>query len=438
MSIVDISLTKGQAAFVTSKAKYPLFCAGYAAGKSHTMGLCVALDIQHSSTAIIGVYEPYHDLVRTVAWPNVQKWLTEFGISYTLNKQDSVIYTSTSGVGDVYFKSMDNVEALVGYETYTSHIDELDTMSADNAEKAFYKIMGRNRQAPKDVPQEYRKWVEKTQRWECINRISAYTTPEGFKFCYKMWDENSENVRRNPEFKRFKGRTQDNPVVTEDWIQSLKDTYPPAQLKAYMEGEFVNLESSTVYYNFDRQVHQTKRTVQDKETLHIGVDFNVGQTCGIVFVDDPYGNTYIVDEIVKQLDTSALIRTIKARYPFHRVICYPDSSGIQRTAANASTSSITLLKAAGFEVRARKRNPLVKDRVASVIKLIETGRFFINTLKCPEITLCLEQQAYNDKGEPDKNSGVDHTLDGMGYRIFYSFPIHKPITKVHFSFAQKT
>lgn len=437
MSIANIALTKGQAEFVLSKAKYPAFCAGYGAGKSHTMGLCVALDVQHSSSAIIGVYEPYHDLIRTVAWPNVQKWLTEMGISYTLNKQDSAIYTSTSGVGDVYFKSMDNVEALVGYETYTSHIDELDTMSTDNAEKAFFKIMGRNRQAPRDVPQEHRKWIEKTQRWECVNRISVYTTPEGFKFCYKMWSNDSENAKKNSEFKLYKGRTQDNPTLTEDYIQGLKDTYPANLLKAYMEGEFVNLDSGTVYYNFDRHIHNTKRTVLPTDVLHIGVDFNVNQTCGIVFVDEGE-NTYIVDEILKQLDTAALIKSIKARYPLHRVICYPDSSGVQRTAANASTSSIALLREAGFEIRAKRRNPLIKDRVASVVKKIENHELFVNTSKCPELTLCLEQQAYNDKGEPDKTSGVDHPLDGLGYRICYSFPVKKPIISVPFSFAQKT
>ncbi len=405
MNTANIALTKGQAAFIGSKAKYPLFCAGYAAGKSHTMGLSAVLDAMHGSNAVIGVYEPFHDLIRTVAWPNVQKWLVEFGVRFNLNKQESVIYTSSSGIGDFYFKSMDNVEALVGYETYTSHIDELDTMSPDNAEKAFFKIMGRNRQVPNGVPEEHKVWVEKTQQYEVRNRISTYTTPEGFKFCYKMWGVDSDNAKRNPEFKLFKGRTQDNPTLTEDYIQGLKSTYPAALLAAYMEGEFINLESGSVYYNFNRLTHSTGRVVQKNDILHIGVDFNVNNTCGI---------------------------------PAHRVICYPDSSGTQRTAANASTSSIALLKAAGFEVRAKKKNPLIKDRVASVVKMLEEQRLFINVADCPETTKCLEQQAYDDKGQPDKDSGVDHPLDGLGYRVVYSFPITKPVFEIPFSFAQKT
>ncbi len=437
MNTANIALTRGQAAFISSRAKYPLFCAGYAAGKSHTMGLSAVLDAMHGSNAVIGVYEPFHDLIRTVAWPNVQKWLVEFGVRFNLNKQESVIYTSSSGIGDFYFKSMDNVEALVGYETYTSHIDELDTMSPDNAEKAFFKIMGRNRQVPNGVPEEHKVWVEKTQQYEVRNRISTYTTPEGFKFCYKMWGVDSENAKRNPEFKLFKGRTQDNPTLTEDYIQGLKSTYPAALLAAYMEGEFINLESGSVYYNFDRYTHNTDRVVLKNDILHIGVDFNVNNTCGIVYVDNSK-KTYIVDEFIKKLDTPALIKAIKAKYPAHRVICYPDSSGTQRTAANASTSSIALLKAAGFEIRAKKKNPLIKDRVASVVKMLEEQRLFINVANCPETTKCLEQQAYDDKGQPDKSSGVDHPLDGLGYRVVYSFPITRPVFEIPFSFAQKT
>ncbi len=437
MSIVDVSLTKGQADFVMSTAKYPAFCAGYGAGKSHTMGLCVALDAQHSSSAIIGVYEPYHDLIRTVAWPNVQKWLTELGVAYTLNKQDSAIYTSTSGVGDVYFKSMDNVEALVGYETYTSHIDELDTMAMGNAEKAFFKIMGRNRQAPKDVPQDHRKWVEKTKQWECVNKIRVYTTPEGFKFCYNMWHPNSDNVKRNAEFKIYKGRTQDNPTLTEDYIDGLKATYPALLLKAYMEGEFVNMESGAVYYNFNRETHNTVREILSTDTLYIGIDFNVQHTAGIVFVEDGL-KTSIVAEVVNQLDTPALIRSIKARWPQHSIVCYPDNSGTQRTSANASTNNISLLKQAGFNVRTKGKNPRIENRVASVVKLLEDKQLFVNTVNCPETTRCLEQQAYNDKGEPDKTSGLDHPLDALGYKVEYTHSIRKPVFKIPFSFAQKT
>jgi hypothetical protein len=400
------------------------------------MGFCAVTDAMHSSSAVIGIYEPDYSLVRQIAIPRVMFWLDEFGIKYTLNKQEQAIYTSSSGVGDFQFRSLDNVETIVGYETYRSHIDELDTLPMDKAEAAFFKIMGRNRQAPSDIPQEYRVYSEKSQRWECRNMIRSYSTPEGFKFCHKMWDSSSENAIRNPEFKLYKGRTEDNPVLTDDWINSLKASYPAALLKAYMEGEFVNLESGSVYYTFNRDKMFSPRRVIGNETLHIGCDFNVGKTCGIVFVDDA-NTTTIVAEVVNKYDTPDLIDEIKRRWPGNRIIMYPDASGVKRTTTNASSSDIALLKNAGFEVRAKGSNPYVKDRIACVNKLFADGRLFVNTIECPEVTKCLEQQAYDKNGNPDKKSGYDHPLDGLGYRVFYSFNIKRTLFNIPFSFAQK-
>jgi hypothetical protein len=436
MTTANITLSKGQSEFFLSKAKFRGLSAGYGFGKSHLMGLCAVTDAMHSSSAIVGVYEPFHDLIRTVAWPNVQSWLTELGVAYTLNKQDSAIYTSNSGVGDFYFRSMDNVEALVGYQTYSSHIDEIDTMSADNAEKAFFKIMGRNRQNLSDVPIEYQIWNSRLQGYECVNRISVYSTPEGFKFLYKMWHPDQENAKKNLDFKLFYGRTMDNLTLADDYLNNLRNTYPEKLLAAYMEGKFVNLESGSVYYNFDRFLKDTKRQILSNDVLHIGVDFNVQHTCGIVTVVDA-NSVSVVAEIINQLDTPALIKVIKERWPTHRVVIYPDCSGSQRTSANANTNNIALLRLAGFEIRARSRNPKVANRVTSVVKLFEDKRLYVNVTNCPELTRCLEQQAYNVHGEPDKSNDLDHPLDALGYRIEYSYSIEKPILRLPYSFVSK-
>jgi len=433
---VTVSLTESQVEFVKSEALYPLFCAGFASGKSHVMGFCAVMDAMHSSSCVIGVYEPDYSLIKNIAIPRVCQWLDEFGFKYRTHQQDHAIYTSSSGIGDFQFKSMENPESIVGYETYRSHIDEFDTLPMDKAEAVFYKILGRNRQTPKDVPQERRRWIEKNQRFEVVNRISSYSTPEGFKFCHKMWEPSGDNALSNPEFKIYLGRTQDNPTLTEQYIEELKKNYPPALVRAYMEGEFVNLESGTVYHTFDRIKHFTPRTIARTDTLHIGCDFNVGKTCGIVFVDHE-GKTSIVAEVVNKYDTPDLIQEIRTRWPNHKIVIYPDASGVKRTTTNAASSDISLLKAAGFEVRAHGSNPRIKDRVACVNKLFADNTLWVNTVECPEVTKCLEQQSYDKSGDPDKKSGYDHALDGLGYRVHYSFNIKKSMFQIPFSFAQK-
>jgi hypothetical protein len=191
-----------------------------------------------------------------------------------------------------------------------------------------------------------------------------------------------------------------------------------------------------VYYTFNRERHNTTEQARPNDTLHIGVDFNVNKTCGIVFVDRG-DKTCIVDEIVNQYDTKALIDEIKRRYPNNRIICYPDASGKRRTSSNTAKSDIIQLREAGFEVRARESNPAVKDRVVSAVKKFSDDSLLVNVAVCKEVVKCLEQQAYDVNGDPDKKSGFDHTNDALGYTVFYRFGLRKPVFRIPFSFAQK-
>jgi hypothetical protein len=51
----------------------------------------------------------------------------------------------------------------------------------------------------------------------------------------------------------------------------------------------------------------------------------------------------------------------------------------------------------------------------------------VNDVQCPETARCLEQQAYDKNGEPDKQTGFDHQNDATGYPIAYEFPVVKPV-----------
>ena len=114
---------------------------------------------------------------------------------------------------------------------------------------------------------------------------------------------------------------------------------------------------------------------------------------------------------------------------------YPDASGKNRKSNNASTSDIAQLQQAGFEVRAKSTNPPVKDRVSAMNKALESGMVMINEQACPVTARCLEQQAYDKNGEPDKSGGVDHQNDGTTYPIAYEMPIRKPVINVPVTFA---
>jgi len=168
------------------------------------------------------------------------------------------------------------------------------------------------------------------------------------------------------------------------------------------------------------------------EPLYIGQDFNVGAMASTVYVKRP-DCWHAVDELTGIYDTPALIQTLKDRYAGHKLTIYPDASGNSRKTVNASESDISLLKQAGFTVKVNDSNPRVKDRILSVNTALTNGRMRVNERKCPNVVSCLEQQAYDKNGEPDKSSGFDHMCDSAGYPIVFEMPVVKPATPMSLS-----
>ena len=413
--MIQIKATRPQLDFHKLTCKHPAFVAGFGSGKSETMLNQAIIDASQSAKALIGIYEPTYDLVRLIVAPRLEEKLSNFGIAYKYNKSENIIYTSTQGVGDFILRTLDNPERIIGYETLCAHIDELDTLPAEKAKAVWEKIIARNRQSFTGCD-----YLE--------NRVSAYSTPEGYKFCYDRWVANTSDL-----YGYVQASTLSNPFLPADYVTSLRESYPEQLIDAYINGEFVNLTSGTVYGSYQRQKHNTNETIREGEQLFIGMDFNVTKQAATVYVKRNGDEWHCVAELVDMFDTPDAISVIKNKWPNHPVIIYPDASGNNRKSVNASESDISLLRQAGFSIRVNNSNPAVKDRILATNKAFESGKVFVNYNKCPTVARCLEQQAYGKNGEPDKSSGNDHQNDATTYPIAYELPIIKPLTNIKFT-----
>lgn len=424
---INVKATKPQADFFNLDCKFPAFIGGFGVGKSETMCNSALLDsLEGGADSLIAMYEPTYDLVRLILAPRMQDKLTEWGIRYTYNKSENIIYTSNGQMGDFILRTLDNPSRIVGYESFRAKIDELDTLKTEHAQEAWNKIIARNRQRPATYTAMSNKPV---------NTVSVFSTPEGFRFAYQRWSKNKTN-----DYQMIQAHTESNPFLPDDYIQSLKDTYPPALLQAYLEGQFVNLTSGTVYSSYDRGKCNSNEEIVANEPLFIGCDFNVTKQAATVYVKRKNEETlqtewHAVQELIDMYDTPDMIATIKAKFPKHVIYVYPDASGGARKTVNASLSDIALLEQAGFNVRVNKKNPFVRDRITATNVAFEKGLVKINAKACPNVAQCLEQQSYNANGEPDKSSGNDHQNDATTYPIAYEMPIIKPVANVNFKFA---
>lgn len=416
--------TKEQAAFHALKCKYPAFVGGFGSGKTETMIKQSLIDASAHPKALIALYAPSYDLVRLILAPRLMSLLEYLDVKFTYNKTEQMITTEHPQFGNFIFRSLDTPERIVGYESYRAHIDEIDVLPEHQANMAWNKIAGRNRQRLPGVAKDRQ-----------LNRVSAYSTPEGFNFLYKRWKKDPL-----PEYQMIQAMSESNPMLPDDYISSLRATYPDELISAYLNGEFVNLTTGTVYKAFDRVKHNSKEKILTNDVLYIGIDFNVTNMSATVYVRRLVNKViqyHAVEEICKLYDTPEMITEIKRRYEGHKIIVYPDASGASRKSVGAGVSDISLLIQAGFEVRAHSKNPLVKDRVNSVNGAFNKGLLFVNVDNCQNVTECLEQQSYNEKGEPDKTKGKDHQNDATGYPIAYEMPIKKPIAHIPVVFASK-
>ena len=402
-------LHPGQLAFVDDQVTSILgVSAGYGAGK--TRALCAkAVHLAMANQGFIGVVmEPTGPLIRDIWQSDFDDFLESYGIPYTFRASPLPEYTLHLPGGDtkILCRSFENWKRIIGINGAWILADEIDTVDPNVANKAFPKILGRLRSGN-------------------VRQFAAASTPEGFRWMWQTFA--SEDGKGRKDRRLIRMRTQDNPYLPPDFIERMQANYDPQLLKAYLDGEFVNLTTGQVYDRFDRDKHVSVHCPDiSREPLRIGVDFNVGNMSAVIAIR--VGKSlYVVDEISGAHDTDALAQKIKADYPDHRIYVYPDASGGNHS-TNATQTDIAILESYGMSNQSPKSNPFVRDRVAAVQALLENGKGEIRfkiAASCVKTIECLELQSYTEKGDPDKNAGYDHMNDALGYLIWREFnPLH--------------
>ena len=403
-----LSLSAPQSIFLNGlNNKFNAYVGGFGSGKTF-VGCIDLLNFfaKHPGTrqGYFGVSFP---AIRDIFYPTFEEAAEMMGFTVVIREANKEVHVYRNGFyyGTVICRSMDNPGSIIGFKISRALVDELDTLKKDKANHAWNKIIARLRLKIPGV----------------VNSIGVTTTPEGFLFVY-------EKFKKDPteSYSMVQASTYENEkYLPDDYISSLRETYPDQLIGAYLEGEFVNLTSGTIYTEFDRKKCNTDVVWNGREALHVGMDFNVCNMSAVFSVIRD-NVAYDVDELTGGYDTPSIITSIKERYERCQINIYPDASGKNRNAQGASESSIQLLRQAGFNVLAKSKNPFVKDRIVAMNASFSKGRHLVNVGKCPMHAANLEQQVYNQAGEPDKSAGNDHTNDASGYFIHYKFPVVKP------------
>lgn len=407
-------MNEPQADFLALPHKFRAFVGGFGSGKTWTISAALCGHAYEHPGVAAGYFAPTYGHIRDIFYPTIEEVAESWGLSASIKQgvHEVTLSRGRRALSTIICRSMDKPGDIVGFKIGRAAVDELDILPKPKAETAWRKIIARLRVVKDGL----------------LNGVDVATTPEGFRFTY---DQFVKQLRDKPELQRLYGLVQASTYdngrnLPDDYISSLRASYPPQLIDAYLDGKFVNLTSGAVYPNFDRRLNHASAREEPGEALHIGMDFNVLNMTAVVSVIRE-GRPATVAEHCKVRDTPTMARLLAERYKGHHLTIYPDASGGNTSSKNASESDLSILRQAGFAVRVNASNPAVRDRVLSVNAQVLNAEglraWIINTDRCPILTECLEQQAYDASGEPDKSSGHDHAPDAAGYFLHSRWPI---------------
>ena len=398
---------KHQNKFIRSKEKFVLLCGGYGSGKTVSLCLKALSELGRNPNKTILLAEPTYPMIRDVLQPTFELVLRQAGFDYEYVASATKYRVFwKQGWCDVIMRSCESYQRWAGLNLAAGGIDEADQLRDDRA------------------------WKMLLSRLRDGNTLTAFGsgTPEGFKFVYKYWGDNP-----NTGYKLIRGRTEDNTMLPEEFINSLKENYDETLLKAYLQGEFVNLQQGATYYNFNRENNVKENSYNNALPVRCAIDFNVSPMACSLFhiVKHNKQGIQVFDEVElhhgggSEILTERMAQEIKARYPNNKYIAYPDPANQRHTSALHTDHDI--LRQNGFEVRVKPKAPRVVDSVNAVNKLCE-NKLIIDP-RCKGLITDLEQTV-NKEGtrEIDKSDKQrTHFSDGLRYAIDFEYPIIKPI-----------
>ena len=394
--------------FLTSDKPMMLLCGGYGSGKTFVLiAECFKQHVNNkgkNGKSNGWVIYPTYQLAEEVFIQPFLELLERKGIAFDYNIAKHTIDTL---YGHIRIFQMVKPQSIVGVELTWCAFDELDTCKHSYAKIAWQKALGRMRGC--ETPS-----------------VFITTTPEGFKFCHQEFVE-----KKTDDKLLVFGKTQDNVYLPDNYLKLLEDNYDTNLLKAYRDGNFINIQQGSTY-NFNRDTCVGKVEYDRSKPIHAGWDFNIlPEVVCLVQIYNNNPKIRVFDCIALShsgsgdLLTERMVNEIKQKYPNSEYIAYPDATG-RSSKTSAMYSDIDIIYRGGFKIRAGKTNPRVVDRVNAVNKALE-GNVIID----PRAKTLIEdlEKTVNKEGtrEIDKSNKLySHASDAFGYFCHYMFPISKP------------
>lgn len=403
-----IKLLPHQYEFLHRKEKFLLLCAGIGSGKSYIGAHYIIKRTLDYPKALHFIGANSYSQLRDSTLAALFSVLQDLNIPFSYNQNHGLL---EFGYGRILCKTMDNYNMLRGIEIATFYLDEV----RDLKREAFDMIMGRLRDR---------------KAYKLEGRLT--TSPSGHNYLYDYFDPQGE--KNNPNFGIIHATSYANTHLPAGYIDSLKSQYSEKFFRQEILGEFVNIQSDTIYYAFDEKLSLIKSyNVNDRYPICISYDFNIGvgkpmSVAIFQYIDNIF---YFFDEVVIEgTRTEDTLDEMEARGLFdlsRHYIVHGDASGNSRTTNYNRTDYDIIRKRLSnidisFEIDVPNANPPVRKRhiiVNGQLKNANGNTSIYVTKNCKTIIKGLKQAKLRDKASyvEDDSDSFQHVTTAMGYGI---------------------
>lgn len=394
-----MALSIPQKTIAANTRRFRVAVCGRRFGKTH-LALRELCRFASEPDSLVYYVAPSYRMARQIMWKQLKKRLTDLNWARKINETDLSIQLVNDS--EICLRSADNYDSMRGIGLNFVVLDE----AADMDEEVWTEVL-------------------RPTLSDRGGHAMFLGTPKGMNWLKDVYDM----ARLDPEnWASFQFTSLDGGRIPAAEIEAAKKDLDQ---RTFLQEYCASFEtySGLIYYAFSDSNVQDVLPLQDRETLMIGLDFNIDPLSAVLAVRRG-DQLHIFDEMtISGANTFDFCEEIKRRYPGRRVEVYPDASGSQRR-TSSNTTDHAILANAGFAVRVGRTNPPVLDRIAAVNSRLCSGtgqRMILVNKKCRSLIKSLTSQVYKEGTRVPEKDGSDHLNDALGYLTAWHWPVRKEI-----------
>jgi len=260
-------------------------------------------------------------------------------------------------------------------------------------------------------------------RWPGMYKRVLASTPLGYNDFY--------DIHNDSKTRQYVFPYQEAPYLDPVEVEFARQTTDPINFAREYLAEFSE-SGLSVFSSFSRARNvKSLPALASNETLHIGLDFNLGIMAGVICALRGT-ELHCLAETMGATNTSSWCEDVLSRYGRERkIIVYPDPTGeARKTSSPIGQTDISILRDYGFDViTPGQGNIRVVDSANVVNGLLYSAsgdtKLFFDSVGCarftiPSVERCVWKEG-TDKMMVDKRRGDEHWSEALRYIVYSLF-----------------